>query len=111
MTAPAESPRPWRLTTSGAAVRVRVTPKSSREGVDGVTATPEGPAFTLRVRAAPEDGAANAAAARCLAERLCVPKSSVRLVQGAKARVKMLEVSGGQKTLEERLARILAEVS
>lgn len=102
------APSPWRVTPSGVVVRVRLTPKSSVERIDGLEATADGPALKARVRAVPEDGKANAAIERLLADWLGVPKSSVSLVAGAKSRVKSLAVSGDPaaivRALSERVA-------
>jgi uncharacterized protein len=71
--------------------------------MDGLDVTAEGPAFKARVRALPEDGAANAALERLVSEWLQVPKSAARLVTGAKSRVKCIEVGGDVKKIEDRL--------
>ncbi len=84
-------------------MRFRLTPKSSKDAIDGLDVTAEGPAFKSRVRAIPEDGAANAALERLVAEWLQVPKSAARLVTGAKSRVKSIAVEGDVKEIEERL--------
>ncbi len=65
--------------------------------------TAEGPAFKARVRALPEDGAANAALEALAAKWLGVSKSSVRLVSGGKSRVKSLAIGGDVHALEGRL--------
>lgn len=65
--------------------------------------TAEGPAFKARVRALPEDGEANAALERLVAEWLGIPKSSARLVSGGKSRVKSIAAGGDITTLECRL--------
>lgn len=46
------------------------------------------------MRAKPEDGAANAAVEAVVAKALGVPKSAVRVVTGAKTRIKGLQVDG-----------------
>ena len=86
--------QPWRLGGPGLLVRVRLTPKASRDAIEGMEATADGPALKARVRAVPEDGAVNAAVERLLAEWLGVPRSSVALVTGGKSRVKTLGVAG-----------------
>ena len=105
---------PWRHSgRQGAAcviVRFRLTPKSSKDNIDGLETTAEGLAFKARVRASPEDGAANAALERLVAEWLGVPKSAVILTGGAKSRVKTLAIGGDAETLEVRLKAKLAEV-
>lgn len=94
---------PWRPGKNGVLVRVRVTPKSSREVIDGLDTTSEGSAFKARVRAVPADGAANAAAATLLASWLGVPKGTVELVSGGKSRIKYLAVSGDPVALQAAL--------
>jgi uncharacterized protein YggU (UPF0235/DUF167 family) len=89
-------------------VRVRLTPKSSIEGIAGVGETAEGPAFMARVRAVPAEGEANAALERLVAKWLDVPKGTVRVTQGAKSRIKTLTISGETGCLEERLKAKLA---
>ena len=89
-------------------MRIRVTPKSSIEAVEGVGATAEGAAFLARVRSAPADGEANVALERLVARWLDVPKSTVRLTHGAKSRVKSLTISGELASLEQRLRAKLA---
>ena len=99
---------PWRAGAGCVIVRVRVTPKSSLEAVEGLGATAEGAAFLARVRSAPSDGEANAALERLVARWLDVPKSTVRLIHGAKSRVKSLTISGDLGCLEQRLRAKLA---
>lgn len=103
--------RPWRLSEGCVIVRVRITPKSSKNAIDGVDDTPEGPAFKARVRAVPQDGEANEALERLIAGWLDVPKRSVKLHAGAKSRVKSLRVDGDPKIIESRLAARLTELN
>jgi uncharacterized protein YggU (UPF0235/DUF167 family) len=90
-------------------VRVRLTPKSSIEGIEGVGPTAEGAAILARVRAVPAEGEANAALERLFARWLGVPKGTVRVAQGQKSRLKSLTVSGETGCLEERLRAKLAK--
>jgi len=96
--------QPWRTGDGCVIVRLRLTPKSSLEAIDGITPTAEGPAFLARVRAMPAEGEANAALERLVAKWLNVPKSYVRVTQGAKSRVKSLTVIGETDCLEQRLS-------
>ena len=48
----------------------------------------------VRVTAPPDEGRANAAVCKVLAEALGVPKSAVTVVRGHSARVKTLEIAG-----------------
>ena len=94
---------PWRHADACVIVRFRLTPKSFKDTIDGLEATAEGPAFKARVRAIPEDGAANAALERLVAEWLGLSKSAVRLISGGKSRVKCLAVHGENRDIETRL--------
>ena len=71
---------------------MRVTPKSAREGIDGVVETAQGPALTVRVRAVAEKGEANRAVEAVVAGWLGVPKSSVAVTAGGKSRLKTVLV-------------------
>jgi hypothetical protein len=90
-------------------VRVRLTPKSSADAIEGVEATADGPALKARVRAVPSDGEANAAIERLLADWLGVPKRSVSVTSGHKSRVKLLTVAGEPDVLERRLTSTLVQ--
>lgn len=102
---------PWRAGSGCVIVRVRITPKSSKDVIDGVEDTADGPALKARVRAVPADGAANAALTKLLADWLGVPKSSVKLAHGGKSRVKSVEITGNADEIEARLAQRLARVA
>jgi uncharacterized protein YggU (UPF0235/DUF167 family) len=56
----------------------------------------------------PEEGAANDAAARVVADWLGVARSSVTLVGGAKSRIKTFEVGGDGAALAAVAAMLLA---
>lgn len=74
---------------------VRVTPRGGRDAVEGWITDAAGRAvLKVRVSAAPTDGSANAAVIALLAKALRRPKSSLRLVSGETARLKLIEVEG-----------------
>ena len=86
-----ESETPWTLQPDGSLrLRVRLTPKSSQDLIEGVCPTPSGAAVQARVRAVPENGAANTALTRLVADWLKLPRSSVELTSGGKSRIKTL---------------------
>jgi len=89
---------------------VRTRPQSSREGVEGVVETAQGPALAVRVRAAAQKGKANRAVETALANWLGVPKSSVAVTAGGKSRLKTVVVAGPSAHLvavvEMRAARL-----
>ncbi len=99
----AEAGVPWRQASGCVIVRVRLTPKSSVDAIDGLIETAEGRAFKARVRAAPSEGEANGALERLVAQWLGVPKSSVAVAAGGKSRVKSLRVTGAPEDIEARL--------
>ncbi len=88
-------------------MRVRVTPRGGRDALDGIETRADGrPVLKLRVRAAPEGGAANAAAAALLARALGRPASSVTLAAGAASRLKTFRVAGDPAALAAALSRL-----
>ena len=93
----------WRHGSACVIAHFRLTPKSSKEAIDGVIETPDGPAFQARVRALPEDGAANTALEQLVAQWLGVPKRSVSLATGGKSRLKSLRIDGDREALDRLL--------
>lgn len=84
-------PMSWAEDTAGGCwVRVRVTPRSSRNQVDG----PVGDALKVRLQAPPVEGKANAALVDFLAGQLEVPRRTITLDHGAQGRSKRLLVTG-----------------
>ena len=100
---------PWRETPGGLRIVVRVTPNAGQDRIEGTEIRDDGGAvLRIRVSAVPDRGKANAAAAQLLAEALAVPKSAVRLISGATARLKTLEIEGDAAALAARLAAFVA---
>jgi uncharacterized protein len=97
------SEHPWQHESACVIARFRLTPKSSKEAVDGVVETSDGPAFQARFRALPEDGAANRALEELVARWLGVAKQSVSLAKGGKSRLKSLRISGDPDALASLL--------
>ena len=84
---------------------VRLTPKSSRDAVGSVETTADGQQrLKVRVRAVPEEGAANRAAAIAIAKWLDIPRSAVTLVAGDTSRAKTFLVASHP----EKVARAVA---
>lgn len=100
---------PWRPIGDGLVVRIRLTPKSSRDTIEGIEDTAEGAAVRARVRAVPSDGAANAALSALFAKWLGIPKTDVALVAGGKSRIKSLAVRGEPVQLARDLAAKLGQ--
>jgi uncharacterized protein YggU (UPF0235/DUF167 family) len=94
---------PWRHGDACVIAHFRLTPKSSKDAVEGLTDTSEGPSFQARVRAVPENGAANAALEELVARWLNVPKRSVSVAAGGKSRLKSLRIAGDAALLDKML--------
>ena len=96
--------QPWRATPEGVVVSCRLTPKGGRDAIDGVATLSDGQCVLLaRVRSAPQGGEANDALCALLADRLGASTTRVRLVAGAKSRLKLVAVSGDPAALIARL--------
>lgn len=101
-------PLPWRERDGCLALTVRLTPKGARDEIEGVAFLSDGrPVLKARVRAVPEDGAANAALIRLIAKSLRVPAAAVRLESGATGRLKTLILTGDAKSHSDALAALL----
>jgi len=68
-------------------IKVRVTPRSSREEV-----VKTGDGYVVRVKAQPREGKANEAVIKLVAEYFGVSKSSVRITSGLSGRNKIVEI-------------------
>lgn len=102
-----DAPTPWTCLRDGLILRVRVTPKSSKDMVEGLEASAQGPALKVRVRAVPDKGAANTAVIETVADWLGVAKSTITLVAGSTARIKSLAIAGDGAALAAQCARRL----
>jgi hypothetical protein len=95
---------PWRTSTGGVSVALRVTPRGGRDGIDGVETLADGRSvMKVRVRAIAEGGEANRAVTALLAKALGLPKARVRLLSGATSRLKQVAVDGDPDGLAEAL--------
>jgi uncharacterized protein YggU (UPF0235/DUF167 family) len=124
--------RAFTVTPDGLRISVRLTPKGGRDALDGVTALSDGrEVVKARVRAVPEDGAANAALLALLAKTLGVAKSDAVLRQvgstrldhsntelgntrvqvGHTARLKIVDIRGNGAALAARMTAAVKEDS
>lgn len=100
----------WRVSPEGLVLQVRLTPRGGRDALEGLSELADGrTVLKARVRAVPEDGAANRALIALLAKALGLPKSDVRVSGGHTARLKELEIAGNGTALAERLAELTKE--
>jgi len=98
---------PWRTSTTGVSIALRVTPRGGRDGVDGIEQLSDGRSvLKVRVRAIADGGEANRAVLALLAKSLGVPKASVSLLSGATSRLKQIAVEGDPARLAEALRQL-----
>jgi uncharacterized protein len=96
--------RPWTAAAGGLLLDVRLTPKGGRDALDGIAPLADGRAvLKARVRAAPHEGAANAALTRLIAKAAGVPTSQVTIVGGTTARIKRLRIDGEPRAITAAL--------
>lgn len=100
---------PWAVVAGGISLRVRVTPRGGRDGIDGLGADADGqPHIGIRVAAAPVDGDANDAVERLLAKWLQVARSHVEVTGGQSIRLKIVEIDGDPVQLVRRCQVLVA---
>ena len=87
------------MSAASTRLKLRVSPGARRPGIAGR----HGDAWKVRVAEPPEDGRANEAVLRLLAETLDVPRGSVALVSGHSARDKIVTLEGLEQSQTERL--------
>jgi uncharacterized protein (TIGR00251 family) len=96
---------PYSPDEHGVRLAVRLVPRASRNGVDGlITGTDGKPALQIRLAAPPVDGAANKALIAFIADELKLRKADVTLRSGETARLKILHLAGDSTAIMARLA-------
>jgi hypothetical protein len=84
-----------------ARIPIKVHPRAKRTAITGRL----GEAYKVDLKAPPVDGKANEECIRFFAALAGVPRSSVRIVQGAAGRMKVVEIEGVEiGEIERRLA-------
>ena len=100
---------PWRYSTDGISVALRLTPRGGRDDIDGLERLADGRTVVkVRIRAVAEGGQANRAVTELLAKALGVPKGKVRILSGATSRLKQIVVDGDPAALGESLRKAVA---
>jgi uncharacterized protein len=83
----------WRETGDGVDIFIRLTPKSSRDAIEGVETAADGTQhLKARVRAVPDEGKANEALVALLSKSSGWPKSAIRIKSGATSRLKKITI-------------------
>ena len=100
---------PWRYSTEGISVALRVTPRGGRDDIDGIETLANGRSvLKIRVRAIAEGGEANRAVVELLAKALGVTRAKVRLTSGVTSRLKQVAIDGDPASLGEILRKAVA---
>ncbi len=104
---PSDSQAPWAAEPGGVVFWLRLTPKGGRDAIEGVETLADGRSvLKARVRAAPEDGRANAALIELIAKALRAPKNAVAIRSGETSRLKKIFVAGDPASYLDALARL-----
>ena len=100
---------PWRYSTQGISVALRVTPRGGRDDIDGLETLANGRTVVkVRVRAIADGGEANRAVTELLAKALGVPKAKVRILSGFTSRLKQIAIEGDPAKLGDTLRKLTA---
>ena len=100
---------PFSTDPDGLTLYIRLTPKGGRDAVDGIETLSDGKSvLKARVRTVPEDGKANTALIKLIAEIFACPISTITIVSGATARIKTLHIKGKSQQLMPKLQTSLA---
>jgi uncharacterized protein len=85
----------YRAEPEAIVLTVRLTPRANRDAVEGIGVLADGRSVAqARVRAVPENGAANTALVALLAKTFGRPKSAIRFASGETSRIKQLRIAG-----------------
>jgi uncharacterized protein (TIGR00251 family) len=99
---------PWRYSTQGISVALRVTPRGGRDDIDGIETLPGGRSvLQIRVRAIADGGEANRAVIELMAKALGVPKARVRILSGVTSRLKQIAIEGEPAKLGDALRKLI----
>ena len=100
---------PWRYSTQGVSVALRVTPRGGRDDIDGLETLSDGRTVVkVRVRAIADGGEANRAVTELMAKALGVPRAKVRILSGTTSRLKQIAVDGDPAKLGDALRKLTA---
>lgn len=100
----ANLPLPVALRGDLVALSLKVTPKASRNRIQGLAPdAAAGTVLRVAVTAVPEKGKANQAVIRLLAKALAVPKTSLTVISGETDRHKVIGFSGDITALKQQI--------
>ena len=96
--------KPYAAAQGGVRLALRLTPRASRSGVDGIGTDAEGrPLLKLRLVTPPVEGAANEALIAFLDKTLGLRKADITIRSGETSRVKILHLAGDSAVILQKL--------
>ncbi|MEQ1953731.1 DUF167 family protein [Mesorhizobium sp. CN2-181] len=102
----------YRERDGGLELFVRLTPKASADRIGGVETAADGRSYlAAKVRAVPENGAANAALEQLIAGHFGIARSKVSVRAGHTSRLKTVRIDAGQSSLAASLAALSKPLS
>ena len=93
----------WSATPQGARFPIWLTPKADRDAIKDVRPFPKGMALAVRARAVAENGKANRALLRFIAQAINVAPRDVSLERGQTSRDKTIHIAGDSDALAKAL--------
>jgi uncharacterized protein (TIGR00251 family) len=109
VTATAVRRLPCAAARDGVRLSLRVVPKAAADRIVGLVAEADGTAsLKVAVHAAPQDGKANEAVLRLIAEKLGLKRRDLTLALGAADRRKVVHIGGDPARLDALLREALA---
>ncbi len=84
---------PYKKTSDGILIEVKVEPRSSRKKITGVIDN----VLKVKLTAPPVDGAANEQLIGIISEETGIKKSGIRIIRGLSSKRKVIEIKGVSK--------------
>jgi uncharacterized protein len=101
--------KPYTAVEGGVRLALRLTPRASRDGVEGIMQDVDGrPLLKLRLAAPPVEGAANKTLIAFLGKTLSLRKADITIRSGETSRTKILHLSGEPQMILQNLDAWLA---
>ncbi len=98
----------WTIADDAVFLTIRVTPRASRNAIEGIIAVADGRhALAVRVTSPPVEGEANHAVIALLAEKLGMRRGDLAIVSGDTGRLKRVRIAGDPTAITARLVSVL----
>lgn len=81
---------PFKKTKDGILIEVKVEPRSSKKGIEGIINN----ILKIKLTAPPADGKANKQLIEIISEETGIRKSEIKIVKGLSSKIKIVEIKG-----------------